>query len=151
MFPAADVQPVRQIVEAEARVFDKTRSALLASVALIIVTAFLCVLATLISSVLDRRKDFAVMKALGASQRTANLLFAGESASLGALGAFLGYIAGIGLAALIGKINFQSGIEPRWIIFPVILMGCIGLTLVTALIPITILNRIQPAVILKGE
>jgi putative ABC transport system permease protein len=150
-FPTAEIQPVRQIVEAEARVFDKTRSALLASVALIIVTAFLCVLATLISSVLDRRKDFAVMKALGASQRTANLLFAGESASLGAVGAFLGYIAGIGLASLIGKINFHAGIEPRWSIFPAILVGSICLTLLTAAIPITILNRVQPAVILKGE
>jgi putative ABC transport system permease protein len=151
LLPTAQIQPVRQIVEAEARVFDKTRSALLASVALIIITAFLCVLATLISSVLDRRKDFAVMKALGASQRTANLLFAGESASLGAAGALLGYIAGIALAALIGKINFHAGIEPRWSIFPAIVAGSVALTLLTAAIPITILNRIQPAVILKGE
>ncbi len=151
LFPSAEVLPVRQIVEAEARVFDKTRSALLASVALIVVTAFLCVLATLTSTVLDRRKDFAVMKALGASQRMANLLFAGESALLGAAGALLGYIAGIGVASLIGRINFQAGIEPRWSVFPAILMGSIALTLLTAVIPITMLNRIQPAVILKGE
>jgi putative ABC transport system permease protein len=151
LIPSAEVQPVRQIVEAEARVFDKTRSALAASVALIIVTAFLCVLATLISSVLDRRKDFAVMKALGASQRTANLLFAGESASLGAVGALVGYIAGVGAASLIGKINLHAGIEPRWSIFPIIVGGSIAMTLLTAAIPISILNRIHPAVILKGE
>jgi putative ABC transport system permease protein len=150
-FPSADVQPVRQIVEGEARVFNKTRAAFLASVALIIVTSFLCVLATLTSSVLDRRKDFAVMKALGATQRVANLLFAGESAFMGAGGALVGYCAGIGLAALIGRINFHSGIEPRWSVFPVIFIGSIALTLVTAIIPITMLNRIQPAVILKGE
>ena len=91
------------------------------------------------------------MKALGASQRMANLLFAGESAFLGAAGALLGYIAGIGVASLIGRINFQAGIEPRWSVFPAILMGSIALTLLTAVIPITMLNRIQPAVILKGE
>ena len=149
--PSAQVQPVRQIVEGEARVFNKTRAALLASVALIILTSFLCVLATLTSSVLDRRKDFAVMKALGATQRTANLLFAGESAFMGAGGALLGYFAGIGVAALIGRINFQAGIEPRWSVFPAILLGSVVLTLVTAIVPITMLNRIQPAVILKGE
>ncbi|HZR27736.1 MAG TPA: FtsX-like permease family protein, partial [Terriglobales bacterium] len=150
-FPAAEVQPVRKIVEAEARVFDKTRSALLASVALIIVTSFLCVLATLTSSVFDRRKDFAVMKALGATQAMAGLLFAGESATLGAVGALLGYVAGIGIAALIGRINFHAGVEPRWAVFPAIFAGSIALTLVTAIVPITMLNRIQPAVILKGE
>jgi len=150
-FPSAEVQPVRQIVEGEARVFNKTRAAFFASVALIIVTSFLCVLATLTSSVLDRRKDFAVMKALGATQRTANLLFAGESAFMGAIGALVGYFSGIGLAALIGRINFHAGVEPRWSVFPVILAGSIALTLMTAIIPITMLNRIQPAVILKGE
>ena len=150
-FPLADVRAVRQIVEAEAKVFDKTRAAFFASVGLIIVTAFLCVLATLISSVLDRRKDFAVMKALGATQRMANLLFAGESVSLGVAGALLGYLAGIGAAALIGRINFHTGVAFRWSVLPVILLGSIAMTLVTALLPIAMLNRIQPAAILRGE
>lgn len=150
-FPAAELQPVRQIVEAEARVFDKTRSALLASVGLIVVIAFLCVLATLISSILDRRKDFAVMKALGATQRMASLLFAGESVSMGIAGALLGYLAGITVATVIGRINFHTGVELRWSVLPAILLGSTGLTLVTALLPIAMLNRIQPAAILKGE
>jgi len=150
-FPSADVQPVRQIVEAEARVFDRTRSALLASVGLIIVIAFLCVLATLTSSVLDRRKDFAVMKALGATQRMASMLFAGESVTLGIAGALLGYLAGIGVAAVIGRINFHTGVELRWSVLPAILLGSVGLTLLTAVLPIAMLSRIQPAAILKGE
>src|SRR6185369_12941740 len=61
--PGADVRPVRQIVEGEARVLGKTRAALLAAIAIIIVTAILCVLATLTTWVLDRRRDFAIMKA----------------------------------------------------------------------------------------
>ena len=56
--PAGEVRPVRQLVEGEARVLGKTRSTLLASCILIIVTAALCVLATLIGWVLDRRRDF---------------------------------------------------------------------------------------------
>ena len=45
--PAADVRPVRQIMEGEARVLGKTRATLLAAAALIILTAALCVLSTL--------------------------------------------------------------------------------------------------------
>ncbi|MGB8967755.1 MAG: ABC transporter permease, partial [Candidatus Sulfotelmatobacter sp.] len=44
--PAADVRPVRQIMEGEARVLGKTRATLLAAAALIILTAALCVLST---------------------------------------------------------------------------------------------------------
>jgi len=54
--PAADVRPVRQIMEGEARVLGKTRATLLASAVLIILTAALCVLATLMGWVFDRRR-----------------------------------------------------------------------------------------------
>jgi putative ABC transport system permease protein len=67
VLPGADVRPVRQIVEAETRVLGKTRAALLAAATLIILTAALCVLATLTAWVLDRRRDFAIMKALSAA------------------------------------------------------------------------------------
>ena len=97
--PEAEVHPVRQIMEAEGRVLGKTRSTLLAAAALIILTAALCVLATLTAWVLDRRRDFAIMKALGASERLITGFFAAEAASIGALGALLGYGIGIGAAA----------------------------------------------------
>ena len=82
--PEAEVHPVRQIMEAEGRVLGKTRSTLLAAAALIILTAALCVLATLTAWVLDRRRDFAIMKALGASERLITGFFAAEAASIGA-------------------------------------------------------------------
>src|SRR5579862_3567205 len=85
--PAADVRPVRQIMEGEARVLGKTRATLLAAAALIILTAALCVLSTLMGWVFDRRRDFAIMKALGASGRLLNGFFAAEAAVLGATGA----------------------------------------------------------------
>src|SRR5206468_1803084 len=78
--PSADVRPVRQIVEGEARVLGKTRATLLAAAALIILTAALCVLSTLMGWVFDRRRDFAIMKALGASTRLLNGFFAAEPA-----------------------------------------------------------------------
>ena len=46
---------------------------------LIIATAALCVFATLIGWVLDRRRDFAIMKALGAPQKLVTSFFAAEA------------------------------------------------------------------------
>lgn len=149
--PAAEVRPVRQIVEGEARVLGKTRSTLYAAAVLIILTAALCVLATLTGWVFDRRRDFAIMKALGASEGLVSGFFAAEAAALGAVGAALGFIIGIGIAAWIGRVNFNAPVVPRFSVFPIVLAGSIGVALVSAIVPMSLLRRVQPAIILKGE
>lgn len=149
--PAAEVRPVRQIMEGEARVLGKTRATLLAAAALIILTAALCVLSTLMGWVFDRRRDFAIMKALGASDGLLNGFFAAEAASLGAIGALIGFCIGIGIAAWIGRANFHASVSPRIGVLPVVLAGSIVVTLLSAILPISLLRRVQPAVILRGE
>ena len=149
--PTADVRPVRQIMEGEARVLGKTRATLLAASALIILTAALCVLSTLMGWVFDRRRDFAIMKALGASGRLLNGFFAMEAAALGATGAILGFLVGIGIAAWIGRANFHATVYPRFSVLPIVLVGSIAVTLLSAILPISLLRRVQPAVILRGE
>ena len=149
--PVAEVRPVRQIMEGEARVLGKTRATLLAAAALIILTAALCVLSTLMGWVFDRRRDFAIMKALGASDRLLNGFFAAEAAALGAIGAVVGFVFGIGIAAWIGRANFHAPVVPRFSVLPFVLAGSILVTLLSAILPISLLRRVQPAVILRGE
>lgn len=149
--PSADVRPVRQILEGEANVLNKTRATLYAASALIVLTASLCVLATLIGWVFDRRRDFAIMKALGASERLVNGFFAAEAAALGVIGAVLGFGIGIGVAAWIGRVNFHAPVIPRFGVFPYVLAGSIAVALISAVLPIGLLRRVQPALILRGE
>jgi len=149
--PTGDVRPVRQIMEGEARVLGKTRATLLAAASLIILTAALCVLSTLMGWVFDRRRDFAIMKALGASGRLLNGFFAAEAAVLGATGALIGFLVGIGIATWIGRVNFHAPVVPRWSVLPVVLAGSMAVTLLSAILPISLLRRVQPAVILRGE
>ncbi len=148
---SAEVRPVRQIMEGEARVLGKTRATLLAAAALIILTAALCVLSTLMGWVFDRRRDFAIMKALGASGRLLSGFFAAEAAALGAIGAVIGFLAGIAIAAWIGRVNFHAAVVPRFSVLPFVLAGSMAVTLVAAILPISLLRRVQPAVILRGE
>jgi putative ABC transport system permease protein len=149
--PAAEVRPVRQIMEGEARVLGKTRSTLLSAAVLIILTAALCVLSTLMGWVFDRRRDFAIMKTLGASDRLLNGFFAAEAAALGAAGAVIGFVLGIGIAAWIGRVNFHAPVVPRFSVLPFVLAGSMVVTLLSAILPIWLLRRVQPAVILRGE
>ncbi len=149
--PAADVRPVRQIVEGEANVLNKTRATLLAASVLIILTAALCVLATLTGWVFDRRRDFAIMKALGASQRLINGFFATQAAAIGVAGALLGFAVGIGVASWIGRVNFHAPVTPRFIVLPLVLAGSVVVALLAAVLPIGLLRRVQPGNILRGE
>lgn len=149
--PGVEVKPVRQITQAQAAVVGKTRSIVFASSAAVVVLIMLCMVATFTGSVLERRKDFAVMKALGASNRTVNFLFASEAALLALAGSAAGYVLGCVIAFWIGKANFDAAIRPQpMLLFPV-LLGSVVLALLASTAPLRLLQQIQPAGILRGE
>lgn len=149
--PFADVRAVRQVTEGEANILGKTRSTLLWSSAFIVFIAALCVLATLMGWVFDRRRDFAIMKALGASDRLIAAFVSGEAAILGLTGGVVGFAAGFAIAEWIGRANFHAPVALRPSVLPAILIGCIAVTLVATLLPLRLLRAIQPAMILRGE
>jgi putative ABC transport system permease protein len=70
---------------------------------------------------------------------------------LGATGALMGYVVGIGIAAWIGRVNFHASVMPRLSVLPMVLAGSMAVTLLSAILPISLLRRVQPAVILRGE
>ncbi len=149
--PTADVHAVRQVTEAEANVLGKMRATLLVSAILIILTAAVCVLSTLTGWVSDRRRDFALMKALGASGRMLQSFFAAEAVALGVVGATVGFVLGVGAAIWIGRTNFHAPVTPRLSVLPVVLAGGIVISLLASIVPISLLRRVQPANILRGE
>ncbi len=149
--PGADVHAVHQLVEAEANIVSRTRSLMLSSLILISLTVAICVLATLIASVLERRRDFAVMKALGATQRHVGLLFLLETVALALAGLVCGYVLGCGIAFLIGEWNFNTSVFPMWRIVPQVALLNLLVALLAAAVPLRILHRLQPATLLRGE
>jgi len=149
--PAAEVRPVRQVMEGEARVLGKTRATLLAATVLIILTSALCVLSTLMGWVFDHRQDFAIMKALGASEGLISGFFAAAAAALGVMGGVIGFAIGIGVAAWIGRVSFHAPVVPRFGVLPFVVVGSILVALIAAGLPMSVLGRVQPAVILRGE
>lgn len=150
-FPGMQVRPVRQLLEAEGAVIGRMRSVMLACTILVALTAVLCVFSTLTSSVLERRRDFAVMKAIGSSQRTVNVLFAAEALTTAFVAACVGYLLGSGVAAWISHINFHTAVTPRIGMLPSVIIASMVLALIAALLPLAQLQRIEPAGILKGE
>ncbi len=150
-FPTLQIQPVRQLVEGESRIVDRTHSLMYGSVLLIALTVAVSVLATLSSSVLERRRDFALMKALGGSQTQLMAMFLLEALVLALAGVILGYIAGSAAAWTISQANFHTATLPRLSVLPLVLLLNIAIAALAALFPVRVLRGLQPAALLKGE
>lgn len=149
--PQIEVKPLRQVTSVQTTVLDKIRSIVLVASGIVVLLIVVCMVATLTGAVLERRKDFAVMKALGASNGAVNLLFAGEAALTSIVGALLGFLFGSAIAFWIGRANFGAAIPPRPDLLLPVVLGCILLALLASTAPLRLLRRIQPAGILRGE
>jgi putative ABC transport system permease protein len=150
MLPSLQVKPIRQIAEAEGRLLDRIRFLIFAMVVLILVLTALCVLATMAALAMERHKDVGMMKALGGSIDRIVALFLSEVSVLGAAGGLIGYLIGIGLSRWIGERVFGAAITPRLEVLPITMALMIGIALAGAL-PLRLLGRVRPAIILRGE
>ena len=149
--PAANVAPVRQLVEGESRIVDRTHALMFSAVLLIALTVAVSVLATLSASVLERRRDFALMKALGGTERQMILLFLAETMLLALSGVFAGWLLGSLAAWAISEVNFGTSTLPHPGVLPLVLALNLGIAAFAAFFPIRSLRGLEPASLLKGE
>ena len=149
--PEAQVQPVRQLVEGESKIVDRTHALMYGAVLLIALTVAVSVLATLSASVLERRRDFALMKALGGSQAHLMGMFLLEALVLALAGVVAGFVAGSAAAWAISEGNFHSATLPHLSVLPLVLLLNVLIASLAALLPVRVLRGLQPAALLKGE
>jgi putative ABC transport system permease protein len=149
--PEAKVQPVRQLVEGESRIVDKTHALMYGAVLLIALTVAVSVLATLSASVLERRRDFALMKALGGSHSTLMAMFLLEALILAVGGVVAGFVIGSAAAWTISQLDFHTATLPRLGVMPLVLLLNLLIAAFAALLPVRVLRRLEPAALLKGE
>jgi putative ABC transport system permease protein len=135
----------------EGRLLDRTRRlmALVSIVALI--AGGLCAFGTLTDLALERRREIALMKALGASPRDVVRLFLAESVAIGALGGLGGWLIGVIFAEVIGRQVFHSAVALRWDVPLLVLALGMAVAVVAGLGPIRLALAVEPAPVLKGE
>lgn len=149
--PDVQVQPVRQLVEGESKIVDRTHALMYGAVLLIALTVAVSVLATLSASVLERRRDFALMKALGGSQAQLMGMFLLEALVLALAGVAVGFVVGSASAWAISEGNFHTATLPHLSVLPLVLLLNVAIAAMAALLPVRVLRGLQPAALLKGE
>jgi putative ABC transport system permease protein len=148
--PDAEVRPIRQFTEGEARIYNRISGLLDATVVLILILTALCVMAAMTNVAMERKNDVGLMKAIGGATRRVLRLFLAEAALLGLIGGVLGAAAGIVLSMWLGHAVFGVAARPRLIVYPV----AVGLTIIVAIAgayPLRRLATIRPASVFRGE
>ena len=98
-----------QLREEILRIFDRTFLLTYVLEAIAVIIAMLGIINTLVTSVVERRRELATLQALGASRGQIIALILWEAGYLGLLGTTMGLLGGLALAwILIRVINRQS-------------------------------------------
>jgi putative ABC transport system permease protein len=148
--PNVNVRGVRQLTEAEGKIYSRISGLLTATVVVVLLLTGLCVMAAMTNVAMERRNDVGLMKAIGGATRRVLRLFLAEAALLGLAGGLIGGAAGILLSIWLGKQVFGVAAQPRPIVYPV----AVALTMLVAILgayPLRRLASVRPASVFRGE
>jgi putative ABC transport system permease protein len=151
VLPGADVRVIRRVAEGEGSILTRVRALLWLVTLAALLAAALAVGASSAASVIERRMEIGLMKALGAGSGTVGFLLAAEQLLLAFVGGGIGYALGILLARVVGEKVFGAAPEPSLLILVVIIGLAAGVTLLGSALPLRRASRSEPAPILRGE
>ena len=151
VLPGADVRVIRRVAEGEGQILTRLRMLLWLVTGAALLAAVLAVGASSAASVIERRTEIGLMKALGAGSGTVGFLLATEQLLLAFVGGGVGYSLGIVLARLLGQKIFGAAPEPSLIVFLVVIALAAGVTVLGSALPLRRASQYEPAPILRGE
>ncbi len=151
VLPGVEARPIRRVAEGEGRILSRVSSLMWLVTLASLVAAALAVGATTASTMLERRAEVGLMKALGAGSGLIGAFFLVEQLLLALAGGGVGYALGMGLAQVLGKSVFGVPPVPRLILLPVVLALAAAIAVIGSFVPLRRAARFDPAPILRGE
>jgi putative ABC transport system permease protein len=151
VLPGTDVRVIRRVAEGEGVILKHVQALLWLVTLAALLAAALAVGASSAASVIERRSEIALMKALGAGSGTVGFLLAAEQLLLAFIGGGLGYALGTVLARAVGQKIFGVAPEASLLVLAVVLVLAACVTLLGSALPLRRAARYEPAPILRGE
>jgi putative ABC transport system permease protein len=148
--PGADVHGIKQLAEAEGKLYNRISGLLSITVIIVLLLTSLCVMAGMSNVAMERKNDVGLMKAIGGSVRRVVRLFLAEAILMGIVSGLIGSAVGIVGSIWLGKTVFGVAAQPRWIVYPV----SVGITILVSIasaFPLRRLASVRPASVFRGE
>src|SRR5208282_5163723 len=151
VLPGTDVRTIRRVADTEGRILTRVSTLLWIVTIAALIAAALAVAATSATTVLERRGEIGILKAIGATNAIVAGMFLTEQLLLAIAGGLFGFVIGLALAWVLGASIFGSPASPQWVLLPVILGIASIVAVLGSLIPLRQAARFDPAPILRGE
>jgi lipoprotein-releasing system permease protein len=129
---------------------------------LIILVAGFNIISTLVMNVLEKRREVAILKAMGATERSIGRIFFFQGLVLGMIGTCLGLLLGYGLCLVAGSVPLirldpdiyylsHLPVEVRPVDFIVVGLSAMALSVLASFYPARQAARLDPAEVLRYE
>jgi putative ABC transport system permease protein len=151
VLPGSDVRVIRRVAEGEGLILTRVRALLWLVTVASLLAAALAVAASSAASVIERRTEIALMKAIGAGSANVGFLLFAEQLLLAFVGGGIGYSIGVVLARVLGQRVFGVTPAPSVLVLAVVLVLAAVVTLAGSALPLRRAARYEPAPILRGE
>jgi len=149
--PNVTARPIWQVAASEGAVVSRIQLLMIVVTLAAFVASGLGISSLMVTTIMERAKEIALMKALGAANWEVYLLFLGESAVVGVIGGLLGSAAGAGLSQIIGFSVFGASVSFSPIVIPVNVVISVMIALAGSLMPSRLITRLYPAEVLHGR
>ena len=116
----------------------------------ILLLSSLCVNTSLTAMTHERRREFALQSALGASGKQITAQMIRETALMAAVAVVIGIALGLILAQILGEVVFHASIAPRLPVFPLAIILSVAVAAAAVALPLKRVLALQAADILKG-
>jgi putative ABC transport system permease protein len=148
--PGAEARVIRRVATSEGEVLRRI-SGLMALIAVMAaIGAALTVTSALSTSVLERRAEIGLLKAMGAGSPRVVGLFMAEAAVLGLIGGLLGAGGGALIARFISASVFGSPVAIRPLAVPMAVAIALAITLAGCVVPARRVMSLRPFEVLRG-
>jgi putative ABC transport system permease protein len=146
-----EARTVKQLVSAEMATLENFETMMAMVTVVAMAASILGVTTTMTTSVIERRKEIGLMKALGAERGRITALFLVESTVVGVIGGVIGFTVGVFMARAIGMSVFDTAVATNIILLPVAIGISIAVAVLASVAPVRRALGVEPAVVLRGE
>jgi putative ABC transport system permease protein len=149
--PEIEARIVTRVSTSEERVLSKLNALVYLVTIVVLSLTMICVATTMMTVVLERRREIGLKKALGADNGRVSREFLSEGLLLGIIGGFIGSFTGFFFARAVALSVFGRALSPEFHLIPVTVLVSALVTVAACLLPVMRAVDVEPAVVLKGE
>lgn len=151
MLPGSRARVVRRVAESEGQILGRINALFWLITLGALAAATLAIAAMAAATVIERRTEVALMKALGASSGLLTWFFLAEQLTVALASGALGFGLGTLVAGVLGRLVFGVPATPEPLLLPVVLLMAAILVAAGSMVPLGRMARLHPALVLRGE